>query len=358
MAMTVPAKDSGSKRFSLQERLRDPAVRQGYEEQGAVLEAASLIRQMRESAGLTQGALALKLGTSQPHLSMLERGVGRHGPTFLMLKKIAWACGQELRIFSQSAPETMAPMPRQVTGSTRFRPLHDRIVVRRADPELRSHTGIMIPYTAQTKPAQGEVIAVGPGNRNELGALVPVALAVGDRVLCGKLSGTEVKIDPGRLTRGDHDNRNRPFEHKRRARPCRDCSDRAAVFQPGARQASRRTARRSTYSQHETLETILYGGERCKERDGRTERTRFPDDPLGAAADWAIVCDIFDTSLSCRLGLMEIAGKPSLLKEAKDFYIAVAVLSGSTRRNNKSFLVLFFKKEPLPFYCCAANRAA
>jgi chaperonin GroES len=77
----------------------------------------------------------------------------------------------------------------------KFRPLHDRVVVERIDPEAKSAGGIIIPDTAQEKPSQGEVIAVGPGGRDEAGRLIPIDLKVGDRVLFGKWSGTEVKID-------------------------------------------------------------------------------------------------------------------------------------------------------------------
>ncbi|KQT26671.1 MULTISPECIES: co-chaperone GroES [Bradyrhizobium] len=76
-----------------------------------------------------------------------------------------------------------------------FRPLHDRVLVRRIDAEEKTTGGIIIPDTAKEKPQQGEVIAVGPGGRNEQGQLVPLDIKVGDRVLFGKWSGTEVKID-------------------------------------------------------------------------------------------------------------------------------------------------------------------
>ncbi|MEW6152203.1 MAG: co-chaperone GroES [Pseudomonadota bacterium] len=76
-----------------------------------------------------------------------------------------------------------------------FRPLHDRVLVRRIDAEEKTTGGIIIPDTAKEKPQQGEVIAVGPGGRNEQGQLVPLDVKVGDRVLFGKWSGTEVKID-------------------------------------------------------------------------------------------------------------------------------------------------------------------
>ena len=77
----------------------------------------------------------------------------------------------------------------------KFRPLHDRVVVERIDAEAKSTGGIIIPDTAQEKPSQGEIIAVGPGGRDEGGKLIPIDLKVGDRVLFGKWSGTEVKVD-------------------------------------------------------------------------------------------------------------------------------------------------------------------
>jgi chaperonin GroES len=77
----------------------------------------------------------------------------------------------------------------------KFRPLHDRVVVKRIDAEDKSAGGIIIPDTAKEKPSQGEVIAVGPGGRDENGKLIPMDIQVGERVLFGKWSGTEVKID-------------------------------------------------------------------------------------------------------------------------------------------------------------------
>ena len=77
----------------------------------------------------------------------------------------------------------------------KFRPLHDRIVVKRVTADEKTAGGIIIPDTAQEKPSQGEVVAVGPGGRDEAGKLIPIDIKVGDRVLFGKWSGTEVKID-------------------------------------------------------------------------------------------------------------------------------------------------------------------
>jgi chaperonin GroES len=77
----------------------------------------------------------------------------------------------------------------------KFRPLHDRVVVKRIDAEEKSAGGIIIPDTAKEKPSQGEIVAVGPGGRDEAGKLVPLDVQVGNRILFGKWSGTEVKID-------------------------------------------------------------------------------------------------------------------------------------------------------------------
>jgi chaperonin GroES len=81
----------------------------------------------------------------------------------------------------------------------KFRPLHDRVVVKRIDAEDKTAGGIIIPDTAKEKPSEGEVIAVGPGGRDENGGLIPIDLQIGDRVLFGKWSGTEVKIDGAEL---------------------------------------------------------------------------------------------------------------------------------------------------------------
>jgi chaperonin GroES len=91
--------------------------------------------------------------------------------------------------------KTPLPSPKHWSTLMKFRPLHDRVVVERIDPEAKSAGGIIIPDTAQEKPSQGEIIAVGPGGRDEAGKLIPIDLKVGDRVLFGKWSGTEVKLD-------------------------------------------------------------------------------------------------------------------------------------------------------------------
>ena len=77
----------------------------------------------------------------------------------------------------------------------KFRPLHDRVVVRRIEADERTKSGIIIPDSAKEKPAEGEVIAVGQGGRDEAGKLIPIDIKVGDHILFGKWSGTEVKID-------------------------------------------------------------------------------------------------------------------------------------------------------------------
>ena len=76
-----------------------------------------------------------------------------------------------------------------------FRPLHDRVLIRRVDEEEKSRGGIIIPDTAREKPMEGEIVAVGPGARDEKGSLQPLEVKAGDRVLFGKWSGTEVKLD-------------------------------------------------------------------------------------------------------------------------------------------------------------------
>ena len=84
-------------------------------------------------------------------------------------------------------------------AKTKFRPLHDRVVVRRLDAEEKTKGGIIIPDSAQEKPQQGEITAVGPGGRDEAGKLIPLDVKEGDKVLFGKWSGTEVKIDGDEL---------------------------------------------------------------------------------------------------------------------------------------------------------------
>jgi chaperonin GroES len=100
-------------------------------------------------------------------------------------------------------PKHLQPQPRSknqpakgtVMAKSQFRPLHDRVVVKRIDAEEKTKGGIIIPDSAREKPSQGEITAVGPGGRDEAGKLLPIDLKVGDRVLFGKWSGTEIKLD-------------------------------------------------------------------------------------------------------------------------------------------------------------------
>jgi chaperonin GroES len=80
-------------------------------------------------------------------------------------------------------------------AKTQFRPLHDRVVVRRLESQEKTKGGIIIPDSAKEKPQEGEIIAVGPGGRDEAGKLIPLDVKAGDKVLFGKWSGTEVKLD-------------------------------------------------------------------------------------------------------------------------------------------------------------------
>jgi chaperonin GroES len=80
-------------------------------------------------------------------------------------------------------------------AKTKFRPLHDRVVVKRIDAETKTKGGIIIPDSAKEKPQEGEVVGVGPGGRDEAGKLIPIDIKVGDKVLFGKWSGTEIKLD-------------------------------------------------------------------------------------------------------------------------------------------------------------------
>lgn len=81
----------------------------------------------------------------------------------------------------------------------KFRPLRDRVLIRRIDPEAKTSGGVVIPDTAKEKPMEGEIVAVGPGARSEQGAVHPLSVKVGDRVLFGKWSGTEIKLDAEEL---------------------------------------------------------------------------------------------------------------------------------------------------------------
>jgi chaperonin GroES len=97
-------------------------------------------------------------------------------------------------------PTAAPPRPeRVIMAKMKFRPLHDRVVVKRIDAEAKSKGGIIIPDTAKEKPQEGEIVAVGPGGRDENGKLIPMDLKAGDRVLFGKWSGTEVKLEGDEL---------------------------------------------------------------------------------------------------------------------------------------------------------------
>jgi chaperonin GroES len=91
------------------------------------------------------------------------------------------------------APANLFLIAKETT--MKFRPLHDRVVVRRVEEDTKTKGGIIIPDTAQEKPMQGEVIAVGPGGRDESGKLIPIDVKAGELILFSKWSGTEVKID-------------------------------------------------------------------------------------------------------------------------------------------------------------------
>jgi chaperonin GroES len=97
--------------------------------------------------------------------------------------------------FDDKPNSNTKPSKGTAMAKTKFRPLHDRVVVKRIDAEAKTKGGIIIPDSAKEKPSQGEITAVGPGGRDEAGKLIPIDLKVGDRVLFGKWSGTEVKLD-------------------------------------------------------------------------------------------------------------------------------------------------------------------
>jgi chaperonin GroES len=103
-----------------------------------------------------------------------------------------------IRFRWQTRPENRASRG-TVMAKSKFRPLHDRVVVKRIDAEAKTKGGIIIPDSAKEKPSQGEITAVGPGGRDEAGKLLPIDLKVGDRVLFGKWSGTEIKLDDEEL---------------------------------------------------------------------------------------------------------------------------------------------------------------
>src|SRR4030088_399452 len=101
---------------------------------------------------------------------------------------------RDFRGATRSGPTSSSDKSRTQEERMKFRPLHDRIVVERIDAEAKTAGGIIIPDTAKEKPSQGEIIAVGPGGRDENGQLIPIDLKTGEIVLFGKWSGTEVKL--------------------------------------------------------------------------------------------------------------------------------------------------------------------
>jgi chaperonin GroES len=105
-----------------------------------------------------------------------------------------------LKSFRPSNGRNTAKRPQRVImAKLKFRPLHDRVVVKRIDAEAKTKGGIIIPDTVKEKPQEGEIVAVGPGGRDENGKLIPMDLKAGDRVLFGKWSGTEVKLEGDEL---------------------------------------------------------------------------------------------------------------------------------------------------------------
>jgi chaperonin GroES len=99
-----------------------------------------------------------------------------------------------IRIRPQRQPSRGNPKENPM-AKTKFRPLHDRVVVKRIEAEQKTKGGIIIPDSAKEKPQEGEVVAVGPGGRDEAGKLIPIDIKIGDKVLFGKWSGTEIKLD-------------------------------------------------------------------------------------------------------------------------------------------------------------------
>jgi len=108
----------------------------------------------------------------------------------------------QYQYFPDAKCRSQTAKPRQmrvIMAKTKFRPLHDRVVVKRVEAEDKSKGGIIIPDTAKEKPQEGQVVAVGPGGRDENGKQIPMGVKAGDRVLFGKWSGTEVKLDGDEL---------------------------------------------------------------------------------------------------------------------------------------------------------------
>src|SRR6476660_1861003 len=113
----------------------------------------------------------------------------------LVVVRSFWTLTMTRWLFTRRMRHSPCRRGNSAATSCSFRPLHDRVVVTRIDAEDKTAGGIIIPDTAKEKPSEGEVISVGPGGRDEAGKIIPIELKVGDRVLFGKWSGTEVKID-------------------------------------------------------------------------------------------------------------------------------------------------------------------
>src|SRR6202022_2683951 len=146
--------------------------------------------------------------------------------------------------FATSLRAPGEPTQSNLEDPMKFRPLHDRVVVKRIDAEEKSAGGIIIPDTAKEKPHKGEIVAVGPGGRDEAGKLIPIDVKVGDRVLFGKWSGTEVKLDGVELLIMKESDimgvLDQPVAKKKAARPGSSLSNAAharsaASARPGAR---------------------------------------------------------------------------------------------------------------------------
>src|SRR5215211_259190 len=116
-------------------------------------------------------------------------------------RELALANGSANQLSAQAfqvrrTPRDVRPsVMRKIMAKLKFRPLHDRVVVRRIEADEKTKGGIIIPDTAKEKPSEGEIIAVGPGGRDENGKLIPIDVKAGNRVLFGKWSGTEVKVE-------------------------------------------------------------------------------------------------------------------------------------------------------------------
>ena len=130
---------------------------------------------------------------------MTQIGFGHRVTDLAPAAPRAYLLAQDLALWPQECQYQPARRGGPREDKMKFRPLHDRVVVKRIEEEQKTKGGIIIPDTAKEKPMQGEVIAVGPGARNEDGELIPLDVKAGDRILFGKWSGTEVKLDGDEL---------------------------------------------------------------------------------------------------------------------------------------------------------------